>query len=93
MAAILDVDKTLDLTHLANGLKQILPNYARPQFIRLLNTVDLTGTFKLKKLDLQLEGFNPYAITDNLYYLNSKGQYEVLDKRIYDKICGGEIRF
>uniref|UniRef100_A0A1B0EYX6 long-chain-fatty-acid--CoA ligase n=1 Tax=Phlebotomus papatasi TaxID=29031 RepID=A0A1B0EYX6_PHLPP len=93
MAAILDPERTVDLKALADGLRKALPTYARPLFVRLLVKVDMTGTFKLKKLDLQNEGFNPEIVTDPLYYLTSKGQYEELTMDAYAKICSGEIRF
>lgn len=93
MAAILDVDQTLDLDELVTGLKTVLPTYARPQFIRLLSKVDMTGTFKLKKIDLQKEGFDPTAINDSLYYLASSGKYEKLDKAVYEQIMNGKVRF
>lgn len=94
MAAIHDPDRTLDLSALSKNLQKALPAYARPQFIRLLEKVDMTGTFKLKKIDLQKEGFNPSLVQDKLYYLNNKtGAYELLTVDIYDKIINSEIRF
>ncbi|GAB0099531.1 long-chain fatty acid transport protein 4 [Sergentomyia squamirostris] len=93
MAAILDADHKVDLQALADGLRKALPSYARPLFVRLLTKVDMTGTYKLKKLDLQNDGFNPDTITDRLYYLTPKGQYEPLTADVYGKICSGEIRF
>lgn len=93
MAAILDAEMTVDLTDLANGLRKVLPSYARPQFVRLLTKVDMTGTFKLKKLDLQKQGFDPSVIEDKLYYLTAKGTYSILDKSVYGQINRGELRF
>lgn len=93
MAAILDVDQTIDLDALITGLKSVLPAYARPQFIRLLSKVDMTGTFKLKKVDLQKEGFDPSKINDSLYYLASNGKYQKLDKAVYEQIINGKLRF
>lgn len=92
MAAILDVDQTIDLDALSNGLKSVLPAYARPQFIRLLSKVDMTGTFKLKKIDLQKEGFDPSKIGDSLYY-SANGKYCKLDKAVYEQILNGNVRF
>lgn len=43
MTAILDQDDTLNLTTLADGMKKALPAYARPQFVRVLRKVDMTG--------------------------------------------------
>lgn len=94
MAAILDSENNIDLQLLGNNLRKALPAYALPQFIRLLVKVDMTGTCKLIKLDLQKEGYNPSLITDKLYYLNSKTTtYEPLTVDIYAKIQNQEMRF
>jgi solute carrier family 27 fatty acid transporter 1/4 len=49
------------------------------------------GTFKLKKLDLQAEGFNPCQIKDKMYFL-SGGQYVPLTEKLYEDIMSGRIR-
>ncbi|XP_050527097.1 long-chain fatty acid transport protein 4-like isoform X2 [Daktulosphaira vitifoliae] len=92
MAAIVDKDNTLDISSLSDGIKKLLPSYARPLFIRKLNEVELTGTYKLKKLDLQKEGFNNDIIKNDLYYLNNKGIYEKVTDEIYKDIISGKIR-
>ncbi|GAB6024394.1 hypothetical protein CHUAL_009560 [Chamberlinius hualienensis] len=80
MAAIVDTNNTLDLNELANGIGNELPPYARPIFIRLTNSIPMTGTFKLKKLELQEDGFDPRKCgSDKLYYLNSSKDYETLE--------------
>ncbi|XP_055908772.1 long-chain fatty acid transport protein 4 isoform X2 [Eupeodes corollae] len=93
MAAIYDPERSVDLDTFAEELKKLLPTYARPQFLRFLTKVDLTGTFKLRKVDLQKEGFNPSTIADSLYYQTPKGRYEPLTAEIYEKINKAEIRF
>uniref|UniRef100_A0A1B6LW85 long-chain-fatty-acid--CoA ligase n=1 Tax=Graphocephala atropunctata TaxID=36148 RepID=A0A1B6LW85_9HEMI len=93
MAAIVDEHKELDLEALAQGLAKALPSYARPVFLRIVQTVELTGTYKLKKLELQKEGFDPEAIKDQLYYLSSNSTYELLTPDVYKKILEGVIRF
>nr|CAH7739236.1 unnamed protein product [Callosobruchus chinensis] len=92
MAAILDPEEKVDLAKLAEGVKKSLPTYARPIFVRVLRKIDLTGTYKLKKNDLQSEGFDPRKISDHIYYLSSSGSYEILSPEIYDKINEGVIR-
>lgn len=92
MAAILDADGTLDLKQLAAGLRKVLPSYARPQFLRLLTKVNMTGTFKLQKMDLQKDGFRPDETTDAVFYLAANGEYERLTADLYEKICGGQLR-
>ncbi|KAK7576246.1 hypothetical protein V9T40_012532 [Parthenolecanium corni] len=93
MAAIGDKDNTLDLTRLANGLRKELPPYARPLFVRAVRDVEMTGTHKMKKVDLQKEGFNPEIVKDRLYYLTSKGVYEPLTIEVYQDIVAEKIRF
>jgi fatty-acyl-CoA synthase len=44
-----------------------LPPYAAPVFVRLAPQADLTSTFKLRKLDLQREGFDPGRVPDPLF--------------------------
>ncbi|KAH8281967.1 hypothetical protein KR054_004471 [Drosophila jambulina] len=93
MAAIYDPQRELDLDAFAANLAKVLPAYARPQIIRLLTKVDLTGTFKLRKVDLQKEGYDPNSIKDTLYYQTSKGRYELLTPQVYDQVQRNEIRF
>ncbi|KAL5288342.1 SLC27A4.2 family protein [Megaselia abdita] len=93
MAAIYDPERLVDIDSFADNLRKILPNYAMPQFLRFLSKLDLTGTFKLRKVDLQKEGFNPNEIKDRLYYLASTGKYEVLTPEIYKKIYENVIKF
>ncbi|CAH0603273.1 unnamed protein product [Chrysodeixis includens] len=94
MCGIVDVDGTLDLVKLATDLARDLPVYARPVFLRVMDSVDMTGTFKMKKTDLQKDGFDPkLAKNDKLYYLDLKqGRYLPLGVEEYDKIISGQIR-
>lgn len=93
MAAIYDENGTLDINKLSVDIKEQLPAYARPQFVRILTKIDLTGTFKLKKKDLQEEGYNAEKIQDKLYYLDAKLGYQLLTREIYDQIQQGKIKF
>ncbi|XP_065211613.1 long-chain fatty acid transport protein 1-like [Planococcus citri] len=93
MAAILDENNTLDLTTLVDGLKKNLPSYAIPLFVRILSHVEMTGTYKMKKIDLQKEGFNPELTTDKIYFLNINRQFELLTPVTYADILAEKIRF
>ena len=44
-----------------------LPRYAAPLFVRVSLAADLTTTFKLRKVDLQRQGYDPTAFADPLY--------------------------
>ncbi|KRT84322.1 AMP-binding protein [Oryctes borbonicus] len=92
MASILDPTNSIDLDKMAEGFKRDLPTYARPIFIRVLNKVDLTGTYKLKKNDLQKEGFNPSVISDSMYYFDGSGRFLPLTSEKYKQINEGTIR-
>ncbi|CAH0557667.1 unnamed protein product [Brassicogethes aeneus] len=92
MAAILDPEGSVDLKQLAEGVKRALPSYARPIFIRILQKLDMTGTYKLKKNDLQKESFNPGTISDKISYLDNTGSYSPVTPEVYDKINSGLIR-
>ncbi|CAH0404707.1 unnamed protein product [Chilo suppressalis] len=94
MCGIVDVDGTLDLDALSRSLSRDLPAYAKPIFVRLMTSVDLTGTFKMKKVDLQKEGFDPSLVkNDKLYYLEAKtGKYLPLGPNEYEMIVSGKIR-
>jgi acyl-CoA synthetase (AMP-forming)/AMP-acid ligase II len=57
-----------------------LPKYARPLFIRIIQEMDTTGTFKLKKNDLRNEAFDISKVTDPIYCLKpNSSNYEALD--------------
>ncbi|CAH1133152.1 unnamed protein product [Ceutorhynchus assimilis] len=92
MAALYDPQREVSLDKLYKGLCEALPVYARPIFIRILTKLDLTGTYKMKKNDLQNQGFDPSRTSDSIYYLTAKGQYEPVTQEIYEKINSGEIR-
>lgn len=87
MAAIVAPSGGLDLKHFLAAVKKKLPGYATPIFIRLVQQLDLTGTFKLKKIALQQEGYNPYVIQDQMFFLDAvKGAYRQLDRCLYHDI-------
>ncbi|XP_064107714.1 long-chain fatty acid transport protein 1-like isoform X1 [Macrobrachium nipponense] len=93
MVAILDEDKTLDFSLLHSAVTKSLPSYARPLFVRIVKELEKTGTYKLKKVKLQEEGFNPSTIQDCLYFLDGKQKsYVPLTADLYNKIITGEVR-
>ena len=92
MAALV-VSPGFDPATLAAKLAANLPAYARPVFLRLEPEMEITGTFKLRKVDLVNEGFNPQTIPNPLYILDpATQQYRPLDKTHYDAVVSGELR-
>ncbi|XP_074523054.1 long-chain fatty acid transport protein 2-like [Halichoeres trimaculatus] len=73
-------------------VKQYLPSYARPRFIRLQNALELTGTFKQMKVKLAEEGFNPAVVTDPLFYLEDNKGYVPMTQEIFNAITEGRTR-
>lgn len=83
-----------DPSRLAWQLSTRLPDYARPIFLRLLPQMTITGTFKLRKMELAAEGFDPGRVADPLYVLDqATSHYVPLDKPLYDEILAGHLRF
>ncbi|XP_071965191.1 long-chain fatty acid transport protein 2-like [Antedon mediterranea] len=79
--------ESLDFKALYTYLKNKLPSYARPKFIRITNNMDLTGTFKHKKSDFVKQGFDPMIITDALYYVNNESKtYDELNAELYASV-------
>ncbi|KRY37099.1 Long-chain fatty acid transport protein 1 [Trichinella spiralis] len=93
MAAIVDLNSTLDVNHLHEQMTIFLPKYAQPIFLRICQKVTSTSTYKLCKTELVKEGFNPVScISDQLYVLNhEKDAYEVLDALKYQDIIEGRM--
>jgi fatty-acyl-CoA synthase len=65
------------MDRLPSYLQQVLPDYARPMFVRLCPALDVTGTFKLAKGRLAAEGY--LAATDPVWRMD-RGGCERLDR-------------
>jgi fatty-acyl-CoA synthase len=70
-----------------------LPDYARPVFLRIRRHIEVTATFKQKKLDLVKQGFDPGEIGDPIYFNDPAAKAFVrLDAALYDRIRAGQVR-
>jgi fatty-acyl-CoA synthase len=86
------IDPSFDLTKFAEYLERQLPQYARPLFLRICDTIESTATFKPKKHDLMRQGYDPNAISDLIYFKDSKERTFVrLEETMYDRIQKGEL--
>jgi fatty-acyl-CoA synthase len=91
--AALVVDETFDLVAFRAETSKRLPAYARPVFVRLLRSIESTGTFKPRKQDLVQAGFDPARISDPLYFDDSRSQaYVPLDAALFAAISAGMVR-
>jgi len=94
MATIPDPERKVDVAKMFAGMTDKLPSYARPIFLRFVDEIDLTATFKLKKRDLQRDGFNPETVKDKLYMMDNKAKtYVPLTQEMYNNIVNGNTRF
>ena len=93
MAALV-LDGALDLREFRRHLARRLPSYARPLFLRLKDRIEVTATFKHRKLDLAREGFDPAASGDALFFDDpSRQAFVPLDRALYERIAAGTVRF
>jgi fatty-acyl-CoA synthase len=92
MAAVV-VDDAVDLAALRADLHALLPGYARPLFLRVRREIELTMTFKQKKIDLVAQGFDPGMTTDAIYFDDPRrSAYVRLDPARYQDIVDGKVR-
>ena len=83
----------LDLAGLYGYIAETLPFYARPAFLRIRASLDVTGTFKQKKTELVKEGFNPSLAGGEIYFGDSsKGAFVRMDQALYERIHAGAVR-
>jgi fatty-acyl-CoA synthase len=82
-----------DASTLAGKLANNLPVYARPVFLRLMPEIEITGTFKQRKVDLVKDGFDPAKIAEPIYWLDTaSSRYERLDSARYTDIVSGRMK-
>ncbi len=93
MAALV-VRDGFQLADVTADLKQHLPIYARPLFLRIMPVLPLTATFKQQKAVLMAEGFDPRLIADPLWFwmAAANGQWRVLDHDVHGDISEGRLR-
>lgn len=91
MACIVDPDDTVDMQDFYQGVTTSVVSYARPIFVRKAKSVALTGTHKIRKVELQKEGYNIEKMNDSVYFLGKKG-YSKIDENFYNELIDGKIR-
>jgi fatty-acyl-CoA synthase len=92
MAAVV-ARSNLDLAALHDNLARQLPDYARPVFLRIRQDIDVTTTFKQKKIDLVKDGFDPGQTIDPIYFSDpQRNSFVRLDAALFERINAGQIR-
>ncbi|MES1928675.1 long-chain-acyl-CoA synthetase [Salinisphaera dokdonensis CL-ES53] len=93
MAAITPVNKLADIdwAGLVAHLRNELPAYAVPVFIRLRPEQEITGTMKYRKVDLKKQGYSPEG-NEPVFMLASRGErYEPIDDDTRAALTDGDI--
>ena len=92
MAALV-TGEGFDLAELRRALRERLPAYARPLFLRIVTAIELTGTFKLRKQELALEGYDPARVRDAVYVDDGgRNAYVRLDDELHERLQAGVLR-
>ncbi|MGH3431297.1 MAG: long-chain-acyl-CoA synthetase [Thermocrispum sp.] len=77
----------------ARHLIERLPAYAVPLFVRLIDEVEQTSTFKSRKVDLRDEGYNTDKVADPLYVLAGANGYVPFYEGYPADVAAGKVRF
>ena len=91
MAALV-VGPEFEIKAFGEHIARDLPTYAQPLFVRILPSMETTGTFKLRKMDLIADGYDPAKIKGPLYFHDPKRGYVKLTKAVHEKIAGGLVK-
>ena len=74
-------------------LARLLPPYARPLFLRVMDKIETTATFKHTKNQLGREGYDPTATSDAIFFDDPHERAFVrLDGPLYARIQTGKVR-
>lgn len=94
MAAVVPAGGSLDADVLLAHLRAELPSYAIPVFLRITDTLEVTGTFKHRKVELRREGYDPTGTPDPILVLQpGSDAYTRLTPELHARIQRGDIRF
>jgi fatty-acyl-CoA synthase len=92
MAALI-IDRGFDLAAFHAHLVKSLPDYARPLFVRIRNEIEVTGTFKQKKVELVAHGFDPSQTHDTIYFNDPESAgFVKVDPVLFNRIQSGQLR-
>ncbi|MBP9907789.1 MAG: long-chain-acyl-CoA synthetase [Rubrivivax sp.] len=72
-AVVMDAGCEFDPVGFHTCALERLPRYAAPLFVRVAAQADMTTTFKLRKVELQRQGYDPAVVRDPLYVRDEKG--------------------
>jgi len=88
-AVVLGEGTDLDGQALARHLSAALPSYAVPVFVRVVDELESTSTFKSKKTELREQGYDREQVSDPLYvFAGDRGYVPAYDGAERDVVAG-----
>jgi len=92
-AIVLENPSAFDGQQFYELVDKSLPAYAAPAFVRIQEEPEMTGTFKLRKVDLQKEGYDADVVRDPiLVRQDSAKAYVPLDAERRASLAAGTLR-
>lgn len=89
MAALV-TGEDFNLDQFRQHLAKRLPSYARPIFLRFCRSIEMTGTFKAKKISLARDAFHIPIVDDSIYIDDpTSGTYIPFDTGLYERFSKG----
>ena len=86
-ALVLEEGEQFDLGSISEHVKRALPPYARPVFLRVLQEMQVTGTYKLVKGELREQGYDLDRVDGALYVMKPREEdYTELTQEFYREI-------
>ncbi len=90
--ASIHCDETFSIEDFARFVLENLASYQRSLFVRLQKEIQITVTFKHRKVDYRRDGYNPGKVSDPQFVLEN-GDYIRLDAPAYSRILDGSQTF
>lgn len=92
-ALVVDDQSKFDLDGFRAYMNAHLPDYGRPLFLRFQDHLEVTGTFKQRKVELVAEGFDTARTRDPIYFNDLRGNRLMpLDASLQGDIETGRLR-
>lgn len=86
------VDERFDPAKLREHIDATLPFYARPLFVRVEETLPMTGSYKYVKTGFKADGFDPAKIAGPKYFYDAEKGYVELTAELAEQIKSGKLR-
>ena len=85
---------SLDLERFSSFVRDVLPSYAVPVFLRIDEDIDVTGTFKMLKGDLRKQGYDIEQIDGPVYVMkNGESVYTDLEANYVEALNAANAGF